>query len=64
MNPLYVGQTVSLKPARADAYGFQRAETYRVTRLFTRPGYKALWAELEGGSMVAPMNRVKANEIR
>lgn len=57
------GQIVRLKPARADAYGFERSERYRVVRFFTRPGYRTQWVELSGGSMVAPLNKVKASEI-
>ena len=58
-----MSEYVRLKPARAKAYGFDPSELYRVVRTYTRPGYKALWAELEGGAMIAPLNKVKANEL-
>lgn len=62
--PLYVGQTVRLKPAAADSFGFSRAEEYRVLDLYTHKGYKTLYVALDGGSMVAPFNRVKASQVR
>lgn len=59
-----IGTIVKLKPQRADAYGFDRSETYRVIGTKERAGYKTFHVYLEGGSMVAPLNAVLNTEIR
>lgn len=58
-----IGTCVQLKKDRAEAYGFDPETIYTVVREFTRPGYKTLWVELEGGEMVEPFNKVKASEL-
>jgi hypothetical protein len=61
---VHVGQVVKLKPARADAYGWNRDEVFTVARTYQRAGYVQVWAELEGRAVAAPFNKVKVSELR
>lgn len=63
MRTARIGQVVQLKPERAEAYGLNPYQIYRVINVFTKPGYKTQWLELEGPDMQAPLNKVKASEV-
>ena len=59
MTSITAGQSVRLKPQRADAYGVARDSVYTVTEVYNpHPQYKALWAKLEG------FGSVKLSELR
>jgi hypothetical protein len=63
MRTVRLGQIVQLKPDRAEAYGLDTYQIYRVINVFCKPGYKAQWLELEGPGMQPPLNKVKASEV-